>query len=156
MEFLVVPWLGKAAHAQSAGCGWSGPHPRKLDVGSVSQQLPRCVRERESKSLQFSEAWSPDLLKGKEGDRTACGLFSALEFSLWDPLSWTSILCAECFPAEMVQLLNVPPLEDLTPLGVPRSPWGWWHLKPRALTHRFCSIPGPSMALLPQPQATLV
>ena len=66
MEFLVVPRLGKAAHAQLAACGWSGPRPRKLDVGSVSQQLPRCVRERESKSPHFPEAWSPDLLKWKE------------------------------------------------------------------------------------------
>lgn len=38
---------GKAAHAQLAACGRSGPRPRKLNVGSVSQQLPRCVRERE-------------------------------------------------------------------------------------------------------------
>lgn len=115
----MVPWLGKAAHAQLAGCGRSGPHPRKLDVGSVSQQLPRCVRERESKSLHFSEAWSPDLLKGRREIGQPCVDSSVSGILTLGPLSWTSILCAECFPAEMVQLLDVPPLEDLTPLKSP-------------------------------------
>lgn len=98
MEFLVVPWLGKAAHAQLAGCGWSGPHPRKLDVGSVSQQLPRCVRERERASHFTSLRLGPQIFK-REGREigTACGLFSGSEFSLWDPLSWTSILVLSVF-----------------------------------------------------------